>query len=101
MNVNYILIIIYKMASLLALMNRAVSYFKESKSGTMERIVKYQLMMSLIAKSVEVVLMECQQMIMRLFHMKILPSNHVIFANALFILMNIIMNVRDVIIAVY
>jgi hypothetical protein len=31
---NYILIIIYKMASLLALMNRAVTYFKESKSGT-------------------------------------------------------------------
>jgi hypothetical protein len=64
---NYILIIIYKMASLLALMNRAVSYFKESKSGTsrslrverVERIAKYQLVMSPI---VEVVLMECRQM---------------------------------------
>jgi hypothetical protein len=31
---NYILIIIYKMASLQALMNRAVTYFKESTSGT-------------------------------------------------------------------
>jgi hypothetical protein len=32
---NYILIIIYKMASLLALMNRAVTYFKsETNSGT-------------------------------------------------------------------
>jgi hypothetical protein len=62
---NYILIIIFKMASLLALMNRAITYFKESKSvtgatgGTSgmsetsgtnsevssdERIVKYQLM---------------------------------------------------------
>jgi hypothetical protein len=59
------------MASLLALMNRAITYFKESKSVTgatgerivkrvqrvrrVERIVKYQLMMSLI-----VVLIECQ-----------------------------------------
>jgi hypothetical protein len=31
---NYILIIIFKMASLLAVMNRAITYFKESKSAT-------------------------------------------------------------------
>jgi hypothetical protein len=33
---NYILIIIFKMASLLASMNRATTYFKESKSATTE-----------------------------------------------------------------
>jgi hypothetical protein len=32
--INYILIIIFKMASLLALMNRAIAYFKEPKSVT-------------------------------------------------------------------
>jgi hypothetical protein len=36
--INYILIIIYKMASLLALMNRAITYFKEPKSVTSERV---------------------------------------------------------------
>jgi site-specific recombinase XerD len=64
-----------------------------------ERIVKYQLIMSLIAKSVEVVLMECQQM--RLFHMKMLQSLNVLFAEGMHILNIVILNVKDVMIAAY
>jgi hypothetical protein len=79
---NYILIIIYKMASLLALMNRAITYFKESKSGTNSEVStddESNCGSSVDGMSTDEI-NSCEDV----------PSIYVIFAHALFLLMNII-----------